>query len=388
MQSVGVFFGGKSPEHDISIITGQLVISGLKGLGINVIPVYVDKAGVFFTGEALGDLNVFTKHKADSFKGLSRLYLDLENSHGKIVFHRKGVLAKDIVIDTAFPAFHGTNGEDGTMQGFFEIMDVPYVGCPVAASAIAMDKVLTKMLYGAVGIPTVPFLTLTYAEWQKSNPETIKLIHKKLPRTVIVKPARLGSSIAMSKATSDPELKNALDLAFHFEEKVIVEEAVVNLMDVTCCVIGTDKPIPSLLQESSYTEGFFSYEDKYLKGGGAQLGKANQAIVIPARLDRKTTSAIREMAVRVFQLFECSGIARVDFLYDTKKKKYYANEVNALPGTIYHHLWQKSGIELPELLTKLLQYAQDRRQARARITYSFESSVLSQMNSTKLKLKG
>lgn len=388
METIGVFFGGKSPEHDISIITGQLVISGLKGLGYHVVPVYLDKQGSWFAGGKLDDLSVFTRNKTAAFTGLDQVVLDLEKSRGRLILRSKKLLSKEIKIDLVFPAFHGMNGEDGTIQGMMEILGVPYVGCDVPSSAISMDKILTKLLYQSVGIPTVPFVTVRYSQWQKSHRVIMDIIRTTLPKAVIVKPARLGSSIGISKAENNRELENALDLAFHFEDKVIVEEAVINLMDVTCCVIGHRELTPSLLQESVYGKDFFSYEDKYLKDGGAQLGKAKQAIMIPARLDGKTTRSIKETAVTVFQLLGCSGIARIDFLYDTKKRKFFANEVNTLPGTIYHHLWKKSGVELPELLTRLITYAHDRQEDKARLTYSFSSSVLSQTGSAKLKFKG
>jgi D-alanine-D-alanine ligase len=385
IQTIGVFFGGKSPEHDISIITGELIISALKGLGYTVIPVYVDKKGAWFTGDILGDIKVFTKNQADALKGLNRIILDLEESHGTIVLKTKGIFrsAKTYTIDLAFPAFHGMNGEDGTVQGMFEMLGVPYVGCDVAASAMTMDKVVTKQLYRASKIPTVPFLAFHFSEWQKSRKETLTHIASSLKGNLFVKPARLGSSIGISKSHNQKELEFAMDVAFHYEDKVIVEEAVDNLMDITCCLIGNEEPIASLLQESSYGKDFFSYEDKYLNGGGAQLGKAKDAMVIPARLDAKTTQAIQETAKNVYILLGCSGIARVDFLYDTKAKKFYANEVNTMPGTLYHHLWKKSGIELDDLMKRLIGYALERDESKQRFTYTFESSVLSQAGSAK-----
>jgi D-alanine-D-alanine ligase len=384
-KTIGVFFGGKSPEHDISIITGELIISGLIGLGYPVIPVYVDKKGSWFTGEILGDLKVFTQNQSEKFSGLDRIYLDLEASRGKMVLKTKSIINPKIYsIDIAFPAFHGMNGEDGTAQGLFEMFGMPYVGCDVTSSAIAMDKVMTKLLYDASGIPSVPFLYFRFDQWQKSQAEVIKEIKKKLKGNIFVKPARLGSSIGISKTHNAKELEFAMEVAFHYEDKVIVEEAVDDLMDVTCCVIGNDTPQASLLQESAFGKDFFSYEDKYLKDGGAQLGKATQSYVIPARLDKETTHKIQETAKFIYSYIGCSGIARVDFLYDTKKKTFYANELNTMPGTLYNHLWQKSGIELPELLTKLITFAEEKFAAKNRLRYTFESSVLSQAGSAKL----
>jgi D-alanine-D-alanine ligase len=385
IKNIGVFFGGKSPEHDISIITGELIISGLKGLGYNVVPVYLDKNGNWFTGNTLGDLKTFTNHETEKTKGLDRIVIDLEQSRGKLILKTKNVLGPTTYsIDLAFPAFHGINGEDGTVQGIFEMLGLPYVGCDVASSAIAMDKVTTKLLYLATGIPTVPFSYYQYWLWDKSRKDVLSNIKSNLKGNLFVKPARLGSSIGISKAHNPKELEFALEVAFHYEDKVIVEEAVDNLMDVTCCLIGNENPVASLLQESAYNKDFFSYEDKYLVGGGAQLGKATQSFIIPARLDEATSKEIQNTAKEVYSLVGCTGIARIDFLYDTKAKKYYANEINTLPGTLYHHLWKKSGIELDELFRRLIGYADERFKAKKRITYTFDSSVLSQAGSVKL----
>jgi D-alanine-D-alanine ligase len=385
IQTIGVFFGGKSPEHDISIITGELIISALKGLGYTVIPVYVDKKGAWFTGDILGNITLFTKNKTDAMKGLDRIVLDMEESRGLMVLKTKGILgnAKKYSIDLAFPAFHGMNGEDGTVQGMFEMLGLPYIGCDVASSAITMDKVATKMLYTASKIPTVPYCSFSFSQWENSRKTVLATIASTLKGNLFVKPARLGSSIGISKSHNQKELEFAMDVAFHYEDKVIVEEAVDNLMDITCCLIGNEEPVASLLQESSYGKDFFSYEDKYLNGGGAQLGKAKDAMVIPARLDVKTTQAIQETAKNVYTLLGCSCIARVDFLYDTKAKKFYANEVNTMPGTLYHHLWKKSGVELDELVKRLIHSALERDEKKQRFTYTFESSVLSQAGSAK-----
>ena len=208
----------------------------------------------------------------------------------------------------------------------------------------------------------------------------------KLP--VIVKPARLGSSIGITKAKTEKDLEFAIEVALHYDEKVIVEICVTNLMDVTCCVIGNDKPIASALQESVFGDDLFSYKDKYLEDGGAQLGNAKNSIVIPARLDGPTTKKVQDIAKQVYKLIGCSGIARVDFLYDTQTKEIYANEVNTLPGTIYHHLWKASGIELPELLTKLIEYAEERYEQKNLFTHTFKSDLLKFANSVKLQVKG
>lgn len=386
MTTIGVFFGSRSPEHDVSILTGQLIISGLKKCGYNVIPVYIDKKGKWYSDPKLASMKFFTQNQVDLDKKLEGFNIDFNKSTGKMV-KQSGFLKSNTVFDIAFPAFHGQNGEDGTFQGLCEMLNVPYVGCDVTSSAITMDKVLTKMIYKANNIPTVDFVSLNLNEWRLDKKSVLQKI-KSLNLPVIIKPARLGSSIGISKAKKQKELEFGIEVALHYDEKVIVEKAVEDLMDVTCCLIGNDDPTPSLLQESVFSSGFFSYEDKYLKGGGAQTGKATQSIIIPARLDKKTTKEIQKAAKKAYKIIGCSGIARVDFLYDKKTKKWYANEINTLPGTLYHHLWKKTGIEFEDLLKKLISFAEEKYQKKKQITYTFNSNILTQASSNKLSLKG
>ncbi|OGK52831.1 hypothetical protein A2970_01315 [Candidatus Roizmanbacteria bacterium RIFCSPLOWO2_01_FULL_44_13] len=386
MKTIGVFFGSRAPEHDVSIVTGQLIISGLKELGYKVIPVYITKKGEWLIDNKLSAIETFRKGKIDVGKW-ANYNLDLDASKEKLVFRKKGVFGKEITVDIVFPAFHGQNGEDGTFQGLCEMLNVPYVGCDTTASAVAMDKILTKLLYVAQKIPTTKFVQVTSKAWEENRSSILKEI-KNLKIPLIIKPTRLGSSIGISKATNTKELEFAIEVALHYDPKVVVEEVVENLMDITCCVIGNDDLIPSLLQESVFQSDFFSYEDKYIKEGGAQLGRAQQSLVIPARLDEKTTKEIRAAAIEIYRLIGCSGIARVDFLFDKKAKRWFANEINTLPGTLYHHLWKKSGLEFGELLKRLIGYAEEKFRVKKNITYTFESSILTQASSNKLSLKG
>lgn len=374
--TIGVFFGSRSPEHDISIITGQLIIAGLKQLGHAVISLYIGKDGDWHIGDELGSINFFQQH--ENLQPYGGWQLELAASREKMVFKKKGLWSKTITIDIAFPAFHGRNGEDGTAQGLFELCGIPYVGCDVPSSAITMDKVLTKLLYEQHGVPTTTYIYFYKQDWEKNKDALLQKIQTGLRWPLFVKPARLGSSIGIAKARTEQELVFAIEVALHYDEKVLVEEGIENVMDVTCAVIGNNDPQPSLLQESVFGDAFFSYEDKYLKGGGAQFGKARHNIIIPARLDDAITEHIRTMAIYVFKLLGCSGIARVDFLYDKDTKKIYANEVNPLPGTLYHHLWDTSGVPLKELLTRLIACALEHHRAQQKITATFESDILKQ----------
>lgn len=386
--NIGVFFGSGSVEHDISIITGNLIINGLKGLGYSVVPVYITKQGRWMLGEELGDLKLLSGPNEKIPAELSEYYLDMQESVGKMVFKKKGIMGKTIVVDLAFPALHGTYGEDGTIQGLFEMFGLPYVGCGVPASAISMDKVLTKQQYIVNNIPTTKFVHFLKSDWDKNQQSVIQLITESLKFPVFVKPVHLGSSIGIGKAKDEKELEQKIEVALYYDHKVLVEEAVDNLMDVTCCVIGNNSSNirASLLQESVYTKDMFNFEDKYITDGGSQTGKAQNKLVIPARLDDELTKQIRDTAVKVYQAVECSGIARVDFLVNTQTKEFFANEINPLPGTLYHHLWKASGIELNSLLKMLIDFAQEEYKEKRSVNFTFESSVLKNLGGSKAKL--
>jgi D-alanine-D-alanine ligase len=386
--NVGVFFGGKSPEHDVSIITGQLVISELKKMRHNVVPVYLGKNGEWHVSQELGTLKFFQDPEKDKkLLEFSKVSLDLEKSQGKMVFQKKGFMGQVVEIDLAFPAFHGSNGEDGTIQGLFELFNLPYVGCDVPASAIAYDKILTKTYYKSLEISTANFMFFGKNDWKKNRAETILSIKNTLHYPLFVKPPKLGSSIGISKAKDDKELEFAIEVALHYGEKVLVEEGVENLMDITCCVIGNDELEASLIQESVFESELFDFKEKYLVDGGAQLGNATDSLVIPARLDEDTTKNVQELAKKIYSGVGASGIARVDFLYDKVAKKLFANEINPMPGTVYHHLWKASGLPLDALLKKLIDFAISRHDEKNKFKYTFDSDMLSFANSVKLKLK-
>lgn len=386
--NIGVFFGGKSPEHDISIITGQLVISELRKINYSVVPIYFGKNGEWYINQELGSLKFFqNKEKEKKLSTFEKFELDLAKSRGKLVFKTSGFFKKTITIDLAFPAFHGSNGEDGTIQGLFELFNVPYVGCDVPSSAIAFDKILTKTYYKSTDIPTTNFVFFNKNDWEENKAGIMSEIKETLRYPLFVKPPKLGSSIGISKAKDEKELEFGVEVALHYGEKVLIEDGVENLMDITCCIIGNKNLEASFIQESVFESELFDFKEKYLKDGGAQLGNAKNSLIIPARLDAETTKNVQDLAKEIYLGVGASGIARIDFLYNKEIKKIYANEINPMPGTVYHHLWKASGLELNQLLSKLLDFAKERHKEKNKIKYTFDSDMLKFANSVKLKLK-
>lgn len=383
--NVGVFFGSRSTEHDVSIITGQMIIGALEKSGeYNVVPVYLDRNGKWFISDKFKKVEFF--RKPDFEKELDKmgdLSLDLNASKGFLKFksEKTGLFpaAKTIIIDIAFPAFHGSFGEDGTVQGLFEILNVPYIGCGVLASALAMDKITSRKILEREKFSIVKNLWFDKKDFEERKKEKIfKAIEGRLSYPLFVKPNRLGSSIGVSRVNNKKELDFAVEVVFQFDEKVIVEETVKNLMEVNCAVIGDGEDLTASLPEQPlYKQTFQTFEEKYLtKGGTIKKGAAKN--IIPAPLPKKKLEEIQDLSKKAYKALGCSGISRVDFLIDTKTMKIYINELNALPGTLQFHLWEASGVSRPKLTEMLVRFALERFNKNKNLVHVFGSNLLNQ----------
>ena len=380
--NIGVFFGSRSPEHDVSIITAQMIINVLKQDGkYNVMPIYLDKKGRWFISDKLSNVEFFRKSEFEKeLDKMDDFSLDLDASKGFLKFQpkRKKLFSRSniIVVDVAFPAFHGSFGEDGTIQGLFEILNVPYVGCGVLASTLAMDKIMSRRIFEKENFLIVKNIWFHNNEFEKRKKEEIfKEIEQKLSYPLFVKPNRLGSSIGISKVNNQKELDFAIEVVFQFDEKVIIEEAVQNLMEVNCAVIGNDDLIVSSPEQPFYKQEFQTFEEKYLTKGGT-IKKGAKKNIIPAPLPKEKLEEIQNLSKKAYRAFGCSGISRVDFLVDTKKMNIYINELNTLPGTLQFHLWEASGISKKYLVDKLIDYAVERFNKNKKFIYTFGSNLL------------
>lgn len=395
-KTIGVFFGGRSPEHEVSIITGEMILAELKKMGYSVQPVYLTKDGRWILTEEVGQLKFFQGEEKELDDKLARqksYHLDLNRStqEQSLIFRAAGWFKKAAKkVDLVFPAFHGQNGEDGTFQGLVEFLGVPYVGNGVLASALTIDKAITLDRCRAHGYPTVDFIVIEKKknEKEKKGEEGwLKKIKEKLKFPLFVKPARAGSSLGISRAENERELKNALEVAWSYDTKVVVEEAVENLKDLTCAVreLRNGQLQASLVQESVFEGQFFDYEEKYLNEGGAQLGANQKNIIIPAKIGEELTQTVQKLSREIFSLFTCSGLARVDFLYDQKRKKLFVGEINTIPGTLYHHLWRATGVSLSELIGELLAVAERNHQQRCPVSPDWQMQILREATALKLQ---
>jgi D-alanine-D-alanine ligase len=290
---------------------------------------------------------------------------------------------KLLKIDLAFPAMHGTFGEDGSLMGLLRMAGVPFVGCDLIASAVAMDKAITKQVLVAESVPVVPFVWFSKADWAQNSTESKKEI-KKLNYPLFVKPVHLGSSIAITKVNNEKELVNAIEVALHYDGKVLVEEGVQDLIEVTLPMIGNDTVEFANIERPLNKSEFFDFNDKYLSGGKKSGGSLNgKYSELPAKLDADIQKKVLEFGRKTYKTLGCTGIARVDFLINSKDGKVYVNEVNTLPGGLYDHNFRSKGVSNMDLVLKLVKLAEDKFEAESKTTYTFNSNILSNLDGAK-----
>ncbi|HEV2403519.1 MAG TPA: D-alanine--D-alanine ligase family protein [Candidatus Saccharimonadales bacterium] len=384
---VAVFFGSRSTEHDVSVVTA--LGSVIKPLELSqkytVVPVYISKEGRWYSDARLTDIRLYQSGDIDTFLAKERP-ISLLFDNGLMMVKTQGLRTQRIKLDVAFPAMHGTHGEDGELMGVFEMAGVPYVGCDLPSSAVSMDKVLAKQVAEANDIPTPRYVHFTKTQYEAGLKDYLEQINASLHYPLFVKPAHLGSSIAITRVTDQKELGNAIEVALHFDDKALVEEAVSNLIEVTLPIIGNDEPTPAFLEQPLLkSEDFFDFDTKYMQGGkkgkgGVKGGKqgAQGYSRIPADLPKELYKKAEATGLAAYKAIGCSGIARIDMLINSKSKTVYFNEVNPLPGSLYAHNWQKRGISNVELVCKLVELAQQRFAVKKHLETAFSTNYLKQ----------
>lgn len=385
MKTAAVIFGGRSTEHDVSIVTALASI--IKPLelagGWRVVPVYIAKDGSWYSDKKLKNIELFQSGQIDDFMAKAPK-VQLLFDDGLVLVKDSKWASQGRKIDLVFPAMHGTHGEDGELMGLLEMANVPYVGCDFRSSAVAMDKVLAKQVAEASGLTSPPWVWFYAADLKPQKSEILEQIET-LKYPLFVKPAHLGSSIGISKVTAKKDLINALEVAAHYDDKVIVEQGVKNLIEVTLPIMGNDRPVPALLEQPlTKPEDFFDFDTKYLTGGKKGKGKKSSGrgaqgySQLPADLPKTLYQKAEATGLAVYKALGCSGIARVDMLIDSKTKRVYFNEVNPLPGSLYSHNWRAAGISSVELVQKLVDYALERWAAKQKINTTFSTNYLKQ----------
>lgn len=362
--NVGVVFGGRSVENEISVITANQAIQAMDKEKYDITPIYITKTGKWYSGEAL--LNV------DNYRDTKKLLSMCEEvymrpCYGDTNLYRvkKGLFQNNVVakLDVVLPALHGTNCEDGTFQGIMEFCGIPYTGCNTLASANGMDKITMKMILKECGIPVVDYCWFSDKEWDDKKDVTVANVESKLGYPVIVKPANSGSSVGIRAAHNREELLDAVDYAISFTNRVIIEKYVQKLKEVNCAVLGNYyECTPSVCEVPVRSGEILSYQDKYMSGGKQSQGMRSTQREIPANLPDESTAFIQQAACDTFRALDCDGVARIDFIIDEATGDIYVNEINTIPGSLSYYLWEYSGINFSKLIDKLIEIAFRRKQ--------------------------
>lgn len=378
--NVAVFYGCRSVEHEVSIISAVQAMRAIDREKYNVTPVYVTKEGEMYTGKDLFEIENY-RDLPLLLKKSEKVCFVRENNNVLMKSLSKKLFAKPTQIDIAFPIVHGTNCEDGTIQGFFEYLNLPYVGCDIISSAVGMDKAVFKDVLKNADLPVLDCVCFRAKEYMMNKTEITAKITEKIGFPLIVKPVNLGSSVGISKVNTPDQLDDAIMLALSFTDRILVERAITCLREINCSVLGdSDDCQASVCEEPFMNDEILSYEDKYMgnsKSGGASKGMASLGRKIPADLDAKKSEEIRTLACKVFKAIGANGVVRIDFMIDTETDTVYANEINTIPGSLAFYLWEATDIKYPELLDRMIDLAFKRQRNRDNITYTIDTNILS-----------
>ncbi len=390
--NIGVFFGGRSTEHEISVISANQAINAIDRQKYDVTPVYITKEGRWFTGEPLLELRNY-RDIPSLLKQCDEVYLrpvfgdyNLYYSNPKGLFSKKEVASR---LDIVIPVLHGANGEDGTFEGILDSIGIPYAGCDTLASANGMDKITMKMILRENGIPVVDYVWFTDRQWFADKKCLTTLVEKRLNYPVIVKPANLGSSIGIGCAHNREELQEKVEDATRYASRIIVEHMVEQLQEINCSVLGgCDEYETSVLEEPIKSTEILSYTDKYMGGAKGAKGMQASAKKIPADLPADMTSEIQRLAGETFRVLSCHGVSRVDFIVDRATGSIYVNEINTIPGSLSFYLWEATGLTFRKLMDRLVALAIKRNTRRSQKTFSFSQNIFALGGGTKGGLKG
>ncbi|MDB5089743.1 MAG: D-alanine--D-alanine ligase [Mucilaginibacter sp.] len=374
--NIGVIFGGRSVEHEISVISAQQAISAFDKNSYDITPIYITKTGKWYTGDAL--LNVDNYKNTDTLLAqcteiyLSPTYGDFTINAVQSSIWKSKTLGK---IDIAFPIIHGTNGEDGSLQGLLELKGIPYVGCDVLSSAIGMDKIMMKMVLKESKLPVVDYTWFTDRSWHMDKEAILENINK-IGFPVIVKPSNLGSSVGVSKAADEAQLVDAVELAGSFSNRILVERMVVDLKEINCSVLGDSaNQTASVCEEPLGAGDILSYKDKYITKGSSSKGMTSTKRQIPANISTEQATLIQDLAKETFRILSCSGVSRIDFLVDKKDNKVYVNEINTIPGSLSFYLWEATDKNFGQLLKTLIDVALKRQRERDNLVVSYGENI-------------
>ena len=385
---VGVFFGGKSTEHEISCISANQAIHALDSDKYDVLPIYISKDNEFYIGDELFDLANYSSFISNPSSVLEKVMIYKDGNNVK-VRPMKGMFKKERTIDVAFPIVHGTNVEDGSLAGFLQMLDIPYTSCDVLGGAVGQDKSVMKDIFKAEGIPMVDYFVVYNADFEDAYEDYFKKA-KKIGFPLIAKPANLGSSIGIEVIKTEEEFEEKISECLKYDFKVVVEKMIANLKEVNISIIGGDEKAKcSAIEE--VTNGFLDFDKKYQPGSGskgakkgvkvpaakgASKGMASTVRKVPAELKEGQKEEIEKIALKAFRALNSFGCVRIDFMIDNDTDKIYCNEINTIPGSLAFYLWKEEGVDFSQECDELINNALNRYARRSRKTYSFDTNIL------------
>ena len=381
-KQLGVIFGSRSCEREVAIISAVQMMRHADPEKYDVVPVYIDENGNWYTGEPLKNIESYKPFRPDR-AGITKVFPDLTSGSGALLAHRKagGLLAKDRIemvarADVFVVVMHGLNGEDGTLQGLLELANVPYTSSGVGASALGMDKILMKQFFRGADLPVLPGVSCSRREFGKDRAAFVARVEKELGFPVFVKPANLGSSIGVSRADDAASLEESLELAFEYDRRVLVEKGLNKPVELNCSVLGYDDEVcASPIEMPVNQDEFLDFKDKYLASGGSK-GMASLHRVLPAPIEDELKEEIQSLSCRIFRLMDCKGVVRIDYMFDRDSGKLYITEINTIPGSLSFYLWENAGMRYAELIDRLVSCAEKAHADKNRANYAFTSDIL------------
>ena len=383
MLNVAVFFGGKTVEHDVSIVTAQQLIQNMDKTKYKPVPVYITRDGDWFSGEELNSIEAFKKFDKNQ-KGVKRVYLPA-NTRAKQLYlfkpEKQGMFKKEnnvySPIDCAIIAMHGLNGEDGTLQGLLELADIPFTSSGVLGSASGMDKILMKAVFIGAGFPSLPYVYFDRDAFNKDTESVLDKCEKDLKYPMFVKPSNLGSSIGITKAHNREELKDAILIAREYDRRILVEQGIDSPREINCSALGFGDNVKASVCEMPYnSDEFLTFSDKYLNGNKNQAGMESLSRRIPAPITDELTKKIQDMTVQAFKLMDCKGVVRIDYMLD-KEDNLYINEINTIPGSFAFYLWEPLGKSYQSLIDELIEIAFLANKDKKQNNFAFDSEIIS-----------
>ncbi|MBO5872713.1 MAG: D-alanine--D-alanine ligase [Clostridia bacterium] len=391
--TVAFIFGCRSVEHEVSIISAVQAMRSVDREKYDIVPIYVTKSGEMYTSDKMFEIEAFRDIKA-LLSDSSPVTLIKKGQDVVLHFLDSKFLSKkkDVIINVAFPVVHGTNCEDGTLQGYLEFLGLPYVGCDVLSSAVGMDKAVFKYVMKSANIPVLDCICFSAREYAEDRSAVIQKAENEIGYPMIIKPVNLGSSVGISKATDQDSLVTSIDLAVSFADTILIEHAVTAIREINCSVVGDRESCEaSVCEEPFMNDEILSYEDKYLggsKSGGASKGMASLGRKLPADIPNEKSEEIKALAIDVFKALGASGVVRIDFIIDCDTDKVYVNEINTIPGSLSFYLWQESGVPYKELLNRLISLAFKRHRDRQNLTFTIDTNILSGVSFGSKSTKG